>query len=67
MKKRFKLNVECGDINYVKPGEYFAELSEDGKTIVSLQQRQDDLSMKVIAATPVDTSNDSSDESGPAV
>jgi hypothetical protein len=55
MKKRIKLYIECGDINYVKPGEYFATLSPDGKTIVSLQQRQDDLSMKTIVSTPVPT------------
>lgn len=55
MKKRIKLYMECGDINYVKPGEYFATLSPDGKSIVSIQQRQDDLSMKTIVSNQDDS------------
>ena len=55
MRKQIKLAVEIGDANYVKPGEYFAVLAADGKTIVSLQRREDDLSMTTIAATPVET------------
>jgi len=55
MRKQIKLTVEIGDANYVKPGEYFAILAPDGKTIVSLQRREDDLSMTTIAATPVPT------------
>lgn len=55
MRKQIKLTVEIGDANYVKPGEYFAILAPDGKTIVSLQRREDNLSMTTIAATPVPT------------
>lgn len=53
MRKRLKINIECGDVNYVKPGEYFANLSSDGKSIVSLQKRLDDLSMETVVDTPV--------------
>lgn len=53
MRKRLKINIECGDANYVKPGEYFANLSADGKSIVSLQKRLDDLSMETVVDTPV--------------
>lgn len=55
MRKQIKLTVEIGDANYVKPGEYFAILAPDGKTIVSLKRREDNLSMTTIAATPVPT------------
>lgn len=51
MKKQVKLLVEVGDANYVAPGEYFAEFSADGKTILSISQRQDDLSLKSIVST----------------
>jgi hypothetical protein len=63
MRKRFKLDVECGDANYVKPGEYFATLSEDGRKIISLQMRNDDLTMSTIAATPVPTEEKSQEQS----
>ena len=51
MKKQVKLLVEVGDANYVAPGEYFAEFSADGRTILSISQRQDDLSLKSIVST----------------
>ena len=53
MRKQKKFTAEMGDANYVKPGEYFVELSADGTEIVSLKKRQDDLSLKEVASTPL--------------
>lgn len=51
MRKQIKLKLEIGDVNYVKPGEYFGILDDAGK-LVSLQVRQDDLTMKTLVETP---------------
>lgn len=48
MRKQLKTNVEIGDANYVKPGEFFMTLSNDGKTPTSIQRRKDNLDMEVI-------------------
>ena len=53
MKKQITIKVEVGDANYVKPGELFGELSADGKTLVTLKRRADDLSLETIASTPL--------------
>jgi len=53
MRKTLKISMECGDANYVKPGEYFAVLTPDGKSIASIQRRKDDLSMETIVDGPV--------------
>lgn len=50
MRKQFKLEVEVGDANYVKPGEYFAELTDDGKEISAIYRREDDLSLKSLVS-----------------
>jgi len=55
MRKRIKFDVEIGDANYVKPGEYFAELSADGSTIIALKKRRADLILETVASTPVAT------------
>lgn len=48
MRKQIKPSLEIGDINYVKPGEFFVTLSDDGKTPTSVQRRKDNLDMEVI-------------------
>ena len=50
MKKQLKFNIEVGDSNYVKPGEYFAELTSDGKEISAIYRREDDLSLKSLVS-----------------
>lgn len=50
MKKQIKLKFEIGDSNYVAPGEYFAELSSDGKEISAIYRRESDLSLKSIVS-----------------
>ena len=48
MRKQLRTNIEIGDANYVKPGEFFMTLSNDGKTPTSIQRRKDNLDMEVI-------------------
>lgn len=57
MRKRLTLDIEIGDVNYVKPGEYFAELSADGTTITAIKKRLDDLSMQTVVSTPLSIEN----------
>lgn len=52
MRKQIEMKIEVGDANYVKPGEYFAELDANNK-LVSIKQRQDDLSLKEVVDTPL--------------
>lgn len=52
MRKQIKLNVEIGDANYVKPGEYFAELTPDGKEIATLKKRNDSLELVTLLDRP---------------
>ena len=52
MRKLIEFKIEIGDSNYVKPGEYFGELSDDGTTITAIKRREDDLSLATIVATP---------------
>ena len=51
MRKQIKLNVEIGDANYVKPGEYFAELTPDGKELSALKRRNDNLELVTVLTT----------------
>lgn len=53
MRKLIEFKIEVGDANYVKPGELFAELSADGKTITAIKKREDDLSLTTVVETPV--------------
>lgn len=48
MRKQIKPSLEIGDVNYVKPGEFFVTLSDDGKTPTSVQRRKDNLDMETI-------------------
>jgi len=48
MRKQIKPSLEIGDVNYVKPGEFFVTLSADGKTPTSVQRRKDNLDMETI-------------------
>ena len=48
MKKQLKFKFEVGDANYVKPGEYFVELTPDGTEIAAIYKRDDDLSLKSV-------------------
>ena len=50
MRKQVKFSIEVGDANYVKPGEYFAELTNDGKEISAIYRREDDLSLKSLVS-----------------
>lgn len=52
MRKQIKLNVEIGDANYVKPGEYFAELTPDGKEIATLKKRNGSLELVTLLDRP---------------
>lgn len=52
MRKQIKLDVEVGDANYVKPGEYFGELAPNGKDIVTLKKRNDKLELVTLLNTP---------------
>ena len=52
MRKLIEFKIEVGDSNYVKPGEYFGELSADGTTITAIKRREDDLSLATVVATP---------------
>lgn len=54
MRKLIEFKIEVGDANYVKPDEYFGELSADGTTITSIKRRADDLSLQTITSTPLD-------------
>lgn len=53
MRKIVKLTMEAGDANYVKPGEYFAVLSADGKFVTEIKRRLDDLSFQTVVSTPI--------------
>ena len=53
MRKLVEFKIEVGDANYVKPGQYFGELSADGKTITAIKRREDDLSLSTVVSTPL--------------
>ena len=66
MRKQLKFKVETGDSNYVAPGEYFIKFSEDGTTPVSLQRRNDDLTMETILLSQVQSDWNESDNTEPS-
>lgn len=52
MRKQIELKIEVGDANYVKPGEYFAQLDANNQ-LTAIKRRNDDLSLTDIVDTPV--------------
>lgn len=52
MRKQIELKIEVGDANYVKPGEYFAQLDANNQ-LVAIKRRNDDLTLTDIVDTPV--------------
>lgn len=52
MRKQIELKIEVGDANYVKPGEYFAQLDANNQ-LTAIKRRNDDLTLTDIVDTPV--------------
>ena len=57
-QKLMKFRFEVGDPNYVAPGEFFAELTPDGKQIAAIYQRQDNLDLKKLVSETLDLEDD---------
>lgn len=52
MRKQIEMKIEVGDANYVKPGEYFAQLDANNQ-LTAIKRRNDDLTLTDIVDTPV--------------
>lgn len=52
MRKQIELKIEVGDANYVKPGEYFAQLDANNQ-LTAIKRRNDDLTLTDVVDTPV--------------
>jgi hypothetical protein len=52
MRKQIELKIEVGDANYVKPGEYFAQLDANNQ-LTAVKRRNDDLTLTDVVDTPV--------------
>lgn len=52
MRKQIELKIEVGDANYVKPGEYFAQLDTNNQ-LTAIKRRNDDLTLTDIVDAPV--------------
>ena len=52
MRKQIELKIEVGDANYVKPGEYFAQLDANNQ-LTAIKRRNDDLTLTDVVDTPI--------------
>ena len=52
MRKQIELKIEVGDANYVKPGEYFAQLDANNQ-LTAIKRRNDDLTLTDVVDTPL--------------